>query len=72
MENKKLDNEKEELINQLTTKISVVTSDEELFYPKEDLSILNRKRNNKGFISVTVISILLIIIAVVIFLVIKK
>lgn len=68
MENK----EKEELINQLTTKISVVNSDEEFFYPKEDLSILNRKRNNKGFISLTVISILLIVVAIAIFLVIKK
>ncbi len=68
MENK----EKEELINQLTTKISVVNSDEEFFYPKEDLSILNRKRNNRGFISLTVISILLIVVAIAIFLVIKK
>lgn len=68
MENK----EKEELINQLTTKISVVNSDEELFYPKEDLSILNRKRNNRGFINLTVISILLIVVAIAIFLVIKK
>ena len=68
MENK----EKEELINQLTTKISVVNSDEEFFYPKEDLSILNRKRNNRGFISLTVISILLIVVTIAIFLVIKK
>lgn len=68
MENK----EKEELINQLTTKISIVNSDEELFYPKEDLSILNRKRDNRGFINLTIISILLIVVAIAIFLVIKK
>ena len=68
MENK----EQEELANQLTTKISIVNSDEELFYPKEDLSILNRRRNNRGFISVTVISILLIVIATAIFMIIKK
>ena len=50
----------------------IVNSDEEFFYPKEDLSILNRKRNNRGFISLTVISILLIVVAIAIFLVIKK
>lgn len=71
MENKKIDREKEELANQLTTKISIVNSDEEMFYPKENLTILNRKRNNRGFINLTIISILLIIVAIVIFVIIK-